>query len=288
MDDPLGKILLRGARRLFIWPLEAGLVLALYGIARLLPLPVASAVMGMLFALVGPLTPWHGRARRNLNLAMPELDAAEQRLVLAGMWRNFGRVIGEFPHVHRMVGLGRIAFEGQSNLEGLENGAFLIGAHIGNWELGPYAALGVGHKVAAIYRPLNNQLLSGLLERRQANYGGDIFRKGREAALGMVSAMRKGQVMCLLVDQQLREGLPVPFFGHPAQTSISHVKLAIRKKVPLMRIDSHRISPAPRLPRKSRPGAADAQSRDAAQDRPARPLAARGAAQPAGAAGRLA
>ena len=198
MADPLGKILLRGARRLFIWPLEAGLVLALYGIARLLPLPVASAVMGMLFALVGPLTPWHGRARRNLNLAMPELDAAEQRRVLAGMWRNFGRVIGEFPHVHRMVGLGRIAFEGQSNLEGLENGAFLIGAHIGNWELGPYAALGVGHKVAAIYRPLNNQLLSGLLERRQANYGGDIFRKGREAALGMVSALRKGQVMCLL------------------------------------------------------------------------------------------
>ena len=66
MADPLGKILLRGARRLFIWPLEAGLVLALYGIARLLPLPVASAVMGMLFALVGPLTPWHGRARRNL------------------------------------------------------------------------------------------------------------------------------------------------------------------------------------------------------------------------------
>ena len=174
MADPLGKILLRSARRLFIWPLEAGLVLALYGIARLLPIPVASAVMGMLFALVGPLTPWHGRARRNLNLAMPELDAAEQRRVLAGMWRNFGRVIGEFPHVHRMVGLGRIAFEGQSNLEGLENGAFLIGAHIGNWELGPYASLSVGHKVAAIYRPLNNQLLSGLLERRQANYGGDI------------------------------------------------------------------------------------------------------------------
>ena len=28
MADPLGKILLRGARRLFIWPLEAGLVLA--------------------------------------------------------------------------------------------------------------------------------------------------------------------------------------------------------------------------------------------------------------------
>ena len=50
MTDPIGKILLRGARRMFVWPLEAGLVLALYAIARLLPLPVASAAMGTLFA----------------------------------------------------------------------------------------------------------------------------------------------------------------------------------------------------------------------------------------------
>ena len=218
MADPLGKILLRAARQIFIWPLEAGIVLSLYGLARALPLPVASAIMGTLFGLVGPLTPWQARARRNLALAMPELSAAEQSRILAGMWRNFGRVIGEFPHVHRMVRLGRIRFEGQEHLQGLDGGAILIGAHIGNWELGPYAALAAGRKVAAIYRPLNNRLLSGLLERRQANYGGDIFRKGREAALGMVSALRKGQVMCLLVDQQLREGMPVPFFGHPAQT----------------------------------------------------------------------
>ena len=140
-----------------------------------------------------------------------------------------------------MVRRGRITFEGQEHLRDLEGGAILIGAHIGNWELGPYAALECGHKVAAIYRPLNNQLLAGLLERRQANYGGDIFRKGREAALGMVNALRKGQVMCLLVDQQLREGMAVPFFGYPAQTSISHVKLAIRKQVPLMYMRTERL-----------------------------------------------
>lgn len=241
MADPLGKILLRGARKVFVWPVEAGIVLGLYGVARLLPVPVASAIMGTLFGLIGPLTPWQSRARRNLALAMPDLTSAEQARILSGMWRNFGRVIGEFPHVHRMVRLGRINFEGQEHLQELDGGAILIGAHIGNWELGPYAALGVGHKVAAIYRPLNNRLLAGLLERRQANYGGDIFRKGREAALGMVSALRKGQVMCLLVDQQLREGMPVPFFGHPAQTSISHIKLAIRKQVPLMYMRTERL-----------------------------------------------
>jgi KDO2-lipid IV(A) lauroyltransferase len=238
----IGRALVRTIRKIFIWPLEAGLVVLIFGAARLLPLPVASAAMGGLFAVIGRLTPWQGRAARNMKLAMPEMTDAERRRVLASMWRNLGRVIGEFPHVHRMVGLGRIEFEGLENLRGLDGGAILVGAHIGNWELGPYAALQEGHKVAAIYRPLNNQLLAWLLARRQANYGGDIYRKGREAALGMVSTLRKGQVMCLLVDQQLREGMAVPFFGHPAQTSISHVKLAIKKRVPLIYMRTRRLA----------------------------------------------
>ena len=238
----VGRALVRTVRKVFIWPLEAGLVVLIFGAARLLPLPVASAAMGGLFAVIGPLTPWQGRAARNMKLAMPEMTDAERRRVLADMWRNLGRVIGEFPHVHRMVGLDRIEFEGLENLRGLDGGAILVGAHIGNWELGPYAALQEGHKVAAIYRPLNNQLLAWLLVRRQANYGGDIYRKGREAALGMVSTLRKGQVMCLLVDQQLREGIAVPFFGHPAQTSISHVKLAIKKQVPLIYMRTRRLA----------------------------------------------
>ncbi len=238
----IGRALVRTFRKVFIWPLEAAIVVLIFGAARLLPLPVASAAMGGLFAAIGPLTPWQGRAARNMKLAMPEMTDAERRHVLAGMWQNLGRVIGEFPHVHRMVGLGQIEFDGLENLRGLDGGAILVGAHIGNWELGPYAALQEGHKVAAIYRPLNNQLLAWLLARRQANYGGDIYRKGREAALGMVSTLRKGQVMCLLVDQQLREGMAVPFFGHPAQTSISHVKLAIKKQVPLIYMRTRRLN----------------------------------------------
>ena len=50
----------------------------------------------------------------------------------------------------------------------------------------------------------------------------------------MVSALKKGQFMCLLVDQKLREGMVAPFFGRDATTSISYIKLAIRKKVPVL------------------------------------------------------
>jgi KDO2-lipid IV(A) lauroyltransferase len=110
--------------------------------------------------------------------------------------------------------------------------------------VGPLAALSVGKNVAAIYRPLNNPLLARLLTRRQDTYSGDIYRKGREAALGMVTSLRKGQMMCLLVDQQLREGMNVPFFGHPARTSISHIKIAIKKQVPILFMRTERVGPA--------------------------------------------
>ena len=129
--------------------------------------------MGGLFGLIGPYTV--GIGRRN-PMRPCRTVTADQRRVLTGVahFRGDRRPLD----VHRMVRNGRIIFDGQQHLRGLDGGAILIGAHIGNWELGPYAALECGHKVAAIYRPLNNQLLAGLLERRQANYGGDIFRKG--------------------------------------------------------------------------------------------------------------
>ena len=157
------------------------------------------------------------------------------------MWNNLGRVLGEYPHIGKLATSNRVEFVGLDHLQAMRGGGFLIGAHIGNWEVGPLAALSVGKKVAAIYRPLNNPLLAGLLERRQKHYGGDIYRKGREAALGMVTAIRKKQVMCLLVDQQLREGMAVPFFGHPANTSISHIKIAIKKNVPIMFMRTERL-----------------------------------------------
>ena len=169
------------------------------------------------------------------------VDDAEKDRILRAMWRNLGRVIGEYPHINSIVNKGWVEFVGLEHLKTLEGGGFLIGAHIGNWEFGPFAALTTGKKVAAIYRPLNNPRLSGLLHRRQETYGGDMYRKGREAALGMVSALRKGQMMCLLVDQQLREGIWVPFFGHPARTSISHIKIAVKKQVPLFYMRTKRL-----------------------------------------------
>ena len=241
MTNPASKRLRRHLRQILLWPLEALFGFGLFYFARLLPTSFASSTMATFLSIFAPLTPWHSRARRNLAFAMPALDNAEIERILNAMWRNLGRVIGEYPHINTIVKNGWVEFVGLEHIQNLDEGGFLIGAHVGNWEFGPFAALKTGKTVAAIYRPLNNPLLSSLLHRRQETYGGNIYRKGREAALGMVTALRKGQIMCLLVDQQLREGMAVPFFGHPARTSISHIKIAIKKQAPLFFMRTERL-----------------------------------------------
>ena len=95
--------------------------------------------------------------------------------------------------------------------------------------IGPH----LGLKTGLIYRPLNNPYISFLLKRRAQAAEADIYEKGREAAIGMISTVRKGGFMMLLADQQLREGENVAFFGHPAHTAIAHFKIAAKTGVPI-------------------------------------------------------
>ena len=182
--------------------------------------------------------PWQGRARRNIQFAMPDVEPAEQTEFCV-MWRNFGRVIGEFPHVPRLADRGyRICRAG--DLRDISGGGFMTGpiSATGNWALcgAVNRAQGGGH-----LRPLNNPLLSGCWNVVRPIMAA-IFSAKDARRTGYGQALRKGQIMCLLIDQRLREGMIVPFFGHPSETSISHIKLAIKKKVPLVYMRTERLS----------------------------------------------
>ena len=83
-----GQISQKWFRQIIRWPLEALLGFGLFFFARLLPVRFASSAMGGLLGIMTPLTPWHRRALRNLNHAMPNLDDAEKDRILHAMWRN--------------------------------------------------------------------------------------------------------------------------------------------------------------------------------------------------------
>lgn len=226
---------------IFIWPLEAVFLGFLIGLLAILPVHVASFLMGRLFVLLGPITPWHKRAEDQIELALPEHSQAERQIWLCEMWDNLGRTAAEFIKTRQMLDKGYIQFEGLHNLEG-QSGGFVIGAHLGNWEalsmLGPCTNL----KTGLIYRPLNNPYLSRLMKQRTYSANADIYEKGRQAAIGMVSTLRKNGYMLLLVDQKLREGESIPFFGYPARTAVAHIKLAAKIQKPIFMAQTIRQS----------------------------------------------
>ncbi len=218
--------------RFILWPLETLLLGVFLALNAILNIRGASYLFGLIFRTIGPLTPWHRRANQQLQWAMPELGVQGRAEILDAMWQNLGRNIGEYPKLEAMLRQGYIRFEGQEHLQ-KDTGGFIIGAHLGNWEalamIGPY----LGLKTGLIYRPLNNPYISFLLKKRASTAEADIYEKGREAAMGMISTVRKGGFMMILADQQLREGDEVPFFGHPAHTAIAHFKIAAKTGVPI-------------------------------------------------------
>src|SRR5438477_459835 len=51
---------------------------------------------------LGPWLPEHRIGRRNLAAAFPDKSEQEIEKILAGVWDNLGRVVGEFAHLDRM------------------------------------------------------------------------------------------------------------------------------------------------------------------------------------------
>ena len=205
-------------------PLEGAVLWAAYGLLRLLPIGVASALGGALFRTIGPLLPVTRRADGNIAFALPDLGRAQRRKIVTAMWDNLGRVFAEYPHLRRILAdPRRVTVEGEEQLALLaDNGQAVIGitAHIGNWEVAARLTSYTDQPVHAIYRAPNNRFADRLLRRiRQDSQGFTLIRKGRQAVPAALRVAKAGGVMAILVDQKLREGLTVPFFGQPAKTT---------------------------------------------------------------------
>jgi Kdo2-lipid IVA lauroyltransferase/acyltransferase len=210
-----------------------GLVLA-YSLLRVLPVDWASGIGGCVARMIGPHLGITKRADENLKRALPHLTAAERRQVIAGMWDNLGRVIAEYPH----LGKFRL-FDPKGRIEGIDAGNILatrdpakkyifFSAHYGNWEIAIRTAAQAGFEVTGVYRAPNNPIVDRFMLWARGAEGGELVPKGDIAAKKAFGALREGRALCMLVDQKMNDGIPVPFFGRDAMTAPALAVLALR------------------------------------------------------------
>jgi len=208
--------------------------LLIFGFFRLLPIRWASGLGGFLARNFGPRLGTSKRADLNLQMAMPELDAAARQRIIRGMWDNLGRVGAEYPHVSKIdifAPKGRVEVLGVEKIlaqRGLERRYIFFSGHFGNWEIALLTCPQAGFETVGVYRAPNNPWFERLINRARRTPRLEMIPKGAAASRRLLSALNRGSQLCILVDQKMNDGIPVPFFGRPAMTAPALARLALR------------------------------------------------------------
>ncbi len=236
-------------RRWIFNPLEAVAVRLAFALFRALGLDAASALGGAIARAIGP---WLKRSRQaacNLRSAFPEKSDAEIDRIVRQMWENLGRVAGEYPHLHHLdiYGDGRVEVIGAENIDLLRDdgkpGLFFT-AHFGNWEITPLGIIQRGLPLSYIYRAPNNPAADRLVREARHHELIEQVPKNAASARRAIELLGNGGLLGMLVDQKMKEGIPIPFFGRDAMTAPALAQFALRYHCPVLPIRAERTGGA--------------------------------------------
>jgi KDO2-lipid IV(A) lauroyltransferase len=186
----------------------------------------------------------------------------ERRRIVRRVFVSLGRQLAEFcmfPQYTR-ENVGQVAvYEGFENFDAAQRrgkGVLFLTAHLGGWEIGSYAHSIYGHPLRVVVRALDNPYLDRMVDQYRTLHGNTTFEK-QDFARGLIAAMRAGETVGLLMDQNMTPpaGVFVDFFGIPACTASGIARVALRTEasvVPAFTIwdealRKYRITFAPRL-----------------------------------------
>jgi len=228
--------------------LEAAAAHAFMRIMSGLSVERASAWGGRLGRAIGPLSSAHRTALRNLERAMPEIDTSARQAIVADAWENFGRTMTEYAVIPRLWPDGwraHITVEGHEHLKALAAAgkpALLFSGHLGNWETIPLALAQLARPLTIVYRPPNNPAVDAMIGRVRGAYTSAMAPKGPAGARMIIKALDAGELVFMVVDQKINEGLEIPFFGRGAFTGPAIARLAMRFGCPIVPVRCARLN----------------------------------------------
>ena len=208
-----------------------------YGLIRFaLRLPYRRRVpfMGWIMARVfAPLAGYPRRIRNHLALACPDLDPAEVRRLTRAVPNNMGRTIIEIysgqEFVDRMARakLNGPGFEALRAARDAGRPVIAVTGHFGNYDAPRSALIANGYHLEALYRPMNNRFFNAHYARA-IHAIGPVHPRARRGFATLVKHLKSGGMIGIVVDQHMRQGEDVTFFGHTARTATSAADLALR------------------------------------------------------------
>ncbi len=173
-------------------------------------------------------------ARRNLEIALPELSDEEKERIVHGTFESLGRHLGFVAHFKKFQHedirnlievVGREHFD---KARETGKGVLFFTGHFGSWEVFNLLPPAFGFEMNILVRRIDNPLVENFVDKMRTRFGSVTLDKTKSART-MFRVLKKGGLLGILADLnvQEKEGVFVNFFGIPASTTTSIAKLAL-------------------------------------------------------------
>ena len=206
--------------------LEFFFIVILFIIFKILGFKLASNMGGYIGKKIGPLFRSKQTILTNIKNAFPSANKADLELIIQSMWENYGRILAEYVFLKdfRKEKLNDyIEIEGKEHLNKVRDSneqVVFVSGHFNNFELMAMQIEKSGINLAAIYRPLNNIFLNGIMEKIRTKYiCKNQIKKGRSGTRELLKSFNNKNSIALMIDQRVSEGEKSNFFGQDAFTT---------------------------------------------------------------------
>ena len=206
--------------------LEFIFIFILFIIFKILGFKLASNMGGYIGKKIGPLFRSKQTILTNIKNAFPSANKADLELIIQNMWENYGRILAEYVFLKdfRKEKLNDyLEIEGKEHLNKVRDSneqVVFVSGHFNNFELMAMQIEKSGINLAAIYRPLNNIFLNGIMEKIRKKYiCKNQIKKGRSGTRELLKSFNNKNSIALMIDQRVSEGEKSNFFGQDAFTT---------------------------------------------------------------------
>ena len=223
-------------------------IISLFCIFKILGLRNASNLGSILGRFFGPFFRSKHITKQNIKTGLGNMDEKKEAEIIDSMWSNIGRTFAEYVFLKdfkfNKTSFDHIKINGISYLDEIKKNnepTIFYSGHFANFELMAMELDKFGIKCAAIYRPLNNFLLNPLMEYLRMKYiCPNQIPKGRMGMREIISKVKDGYSIALMVDQRVSEGPRTLFFNKPAHTTTIPAQLALKYNCKLVPISLER------------------------------------------------
>lgn len=228
--------------------IEYGLIRSVFFILRFFTIEKASDICANFFGRFGKYSKANSSILRNLSMIYADMTDSEKEGMAMRIWRNSGRYVGELAFLQNLpikcaiangvtdnTDNAHITINGLQNMVGDEPKLFFVG-HIANWEIMLNVLSKHVKKLAVVYRHANNPYVDKLLCNYRASNNVLLIEKGNRGARALLSAIRDGYSIAMLLDQKMNEGVAVDFMGREAMTAPAIAIFAERFNMPIIPI----------------------------------------------------